>query len=168
MPHFEIKSKELIKDVHEWAAANKDRFKYLWPLRGGWEPWFQVEIAAFLIRKYPDLRIEREVSYPQPFGQLRADLVINEPDGVSDQIWIELKCQRSTDLKGHTLAEELMDDCLKLAVSPDGPNAVIGIFYSEQAEDAIKKTFQGLKNLNFHIENHEVGIFTHSWNVLEN
>ncbi|MDR1219348.1 MAG: hypothetical protein LBK73_07050 [Treponema sp.] len=58
---------------------------------GGWEAWFQVELAMHLVEKFQgNVSISREMSYPDKSA--RCDFYI-EYGGGRDPTYVELKCQ---------------------------------------------------------------------------
>jgi hypothetical protein len=60
---------------------------------GGWEGWFQVELARYLFSRLAalDIRIFREVSYPH--SGLRCDFCFGYGEEMRDITYVELKCQ---------------------------------------------------------------------------
>jgi hypothetical protein len=60
---------------------------------GGWEGWFQVELARYLFSKLAanDIVIAREVSYPG--SRFRCDFCFGYGEEMRDITYVELKCQ---------------------------------------------------------------------------
>lgn len=67
---------------------------FLSQMRGGWERWFQLELAYYIATQYSSLHtvtLEDTTVYDQP--ALRADLTITSPVLSKTTTVVELKCQ---------------------------------------------------------------------------
>lgn len=121
-----------LKIIGEWASENEGFIKHIWPQKGGWESWVQVEIYRYFVKKNHLYDISRE-QHVYKNSMKSADLVINKGIDEARNIIIEIKCQsfenRSNFCKG------LLDDINKLNndLSPDfrGSYLVVIGFYFE-------------------------------------
>ncbi len=78
--------------VRRWAHARQGRFRFTWPLKGGWEGWVQVELMAYFFEldRTQDIRREQPIYRNQ---RERVDLLLNcDADG-RDRIPVEIKAQ---------------------------------------------------------------------------
>ena len=103
---------QLIKYLSEWCTYRAEYFKYLWPLKGGWEAWVQADFAAYLVQKdglFPDqapIPIQREY----PINNQKIDLFFGAT--VENGFFAEIKCQSFGNWDAFT--NGLMDDVNKL------------------------------------------------------
>lgn len=98
---------QFIKDEN-----NKAKIDYLSSLKGGWERWFQLELAYFIhlyYEHYGYTVYTEENIYTNP--RFRLDLLIEKEDIAKH--YVELKCQvNGEDI--NKFAEFLSDDFLKM------------------------------------------------------
>lgn len=84
---------QFINYLSGWCAYRADFFKYLWPLKGGWEAWVQADFAAYIISTesfFPDIEtipIQREY----PINNQRIDLFFGQAP--ENGLFVEIKCQ---------------------------------------------------------------------------
>ncbi|MCX2494620.1 hypothetical protein OQX63_14130 [Pedobacter sp. PF22-3] len=57
---MEIDYQTFLKYLKDWCEERSDYIKQCWPLRGSWEAWVQIDFAAYMHSKYPDVDILRE------------------------------------------------------------------------------------------------------------
>ncbi|KAK0729465.1 hypothetical protein B0H67DRAFT_558879 [Lasiosphaeris hirsuta] len=87
-----------IQFIKNWIEHNIDRVECAYNLKGGWEGWAQVELAAAMRDQYQAYqpRVEREMEI-QPASHQRCDIVfrIAQQPGIlkSGCSFIELKCE---------------------------------------------------------------------------
>lgn len=67
-------------------VVNNEMAAHLCLSSGGWEGWLQCELWSHLVSKGD--AAEREVSYPDPYNNLRCDLVSMHK---SAELWVEIK-----------------------------------------------------------------------------
>ncbi len=130
---------QLIKYLSEWCSYRADFFKYLWPLKGGWEAWVQADFAAYLVQKeglFTDLEsipIQREY----PINNQRIDLFFGAT--VENGFFAEIKCQSFGNWNMFTngLTEDInkLTELQKVAAQNNVPisTAVIGIGFEQAA-----------------------------------
>lgn len=126
--------------VTQWASANVNRIRLVWPLAGGWEAWAQAEIAGHINANVQDAWIERE-AYVYP-DRARADFLVNNPfeNPSSDEIVVEMKCESLRNWAG--FIDGLRYDTWKL----NGPMRLglggarkisLGLFFSPESEEQL-------------------------------
>jgi hypothetical protein len=147
-------------EMFNYAAQNYQKFKYFWPLGGGWEAWVQAEVAAYIVQKDSTYEIAREPRELYNNTQV-PDWGLNLQMGGSERIAVELKCQRGRDLDGKTFVNEIRSDAQKLNAGnlPQGvKKLVVGIYYSVGAFDGIRQ-LHTLTPQNHNQYGGEVGVF---------
>lgn len=78
--------------VKAWGQARQNDFKFMWPVKGGWEGWIQVDLTAFILSKNNTVDILRE-QHIYTNARKAVDLLINASDDPAKQIAVELKAQ---------------------------------------------------------------------------
>lgn len=74
----DINSQQLLYYIYNWAEQNASRIRSKWPLKGGYEAWFQAEIASFMVEQDSTIKVLREWSI---YGTgRRVDLLINSDE----------------------------------------------------------------------------------------
>jgi hypothetical protein len=88
-----MRIEEFLKDISNYDFANAAKLTVSSEISGGWEVWFQVELALYLVSKFGENNIEiiREKPYPTRGG--RCDFYIEYGTAGRDETYIELKCQ---------------------------------------------------------------------------
>jgi len=88
----ELTCDQFIEYVARWIEVDEANISRVWPTKGGWEGWAQVEICSRIVATDSRYQIERE---QHPYGASRkaSDFFLNVNCPVSQQVIIELKCQ---------------------------------------------------------------------------
>jgi hypothetical protein len=127
--------------LHAWATERSDRFQFLWPLKGGWEGWIQVDVMAFLLARYGTDDVLREQSIYSNAKQ-RVDLILNM-DAMEDRsrIPVEIKAQ-SMDNRD-AFVPGVHKDMLKLRTKrrPDFQGCeclMVGLCFEQNAYDQLR------------------------------
>jgi len=135
-----ISTADFMTLVSQWAAANVERIRLVWPLAGGWEAWAQAEIAGYINANVEDSWIEREARVYPDGG--RADLLVNNPfeNPAADEIVVELKCESLRNWAG--FVDGLRYDTWKLGggmrMGLDAAGKIsVGLFFSPETEDQL-------------------------------
>lgn len=120
-------------------GARPPGFKPYWPVRGGWEAWIQVEIAAAILNRDPTADVQREVSiFTAP--RERVDLLLNGGEPSPATLAVELKAQsfynRTTFVAGALADVEKLADRRQPAWRVGGACA-LAIAFDPAAVDAL-------------------------------
>jgi hypothetical protein len=88
IPQFE-------RGVSAWAQERSRQFQYLWPVKGGWEGWVQVDLISYFIALDGTNDIQREKSIYTNTRE-RVDLLLNDDAEIAlvpdvDKIPVEMK-----------------------------------------------------------------------------
>lgn len=116
-------------------SDNLDKLKYMSNLNGGWERWFQLELAYYYANIYKhDPRVSlTEVIYGEE--SKRCDLVFFNVT-TNSNIYLEIKCQTThQDLK--MFSTKLRDDYKKM-IEYKKPVTVLGLF-KESIDDCVRR-----------------------------
>lgn len=133
---------EFVSQTIAWAASRRDRFRYNFPVKGGWEAWIQVDLCAFILARNSTYDILREQGiFTTPAK--RADLLLNAQLAAVQRIPVEMKSESfenhgnfvggvSADLAkigNERTPAYSQSSCVNLAVafSPGNLNAVLAL-----------------------------------------
>ncbi len=154
-----IRYENFRNQVFAWANQHQARFKYFWPLNGGWEHWVQAEVAAHIINADSRYEILREQNIYT--NNQTADWALNQQTGGDERIAVELKCQRGTDPTGTTFTNDINNDAAKLRGNlPVGvQTALVGIYYSQGAQNGIQNNYRFTSQNRERYNNNEIGVF---------
>ena len=75
-----------------WSAGHDNYFKRLWPVKGGWEGWIQVDLTAFVLQCNDTVDILREQRIYRNERQA-TDLLINASSAAPSVFPVEIKAQ---------------------------------------------------------------------------
>lgn len=124
---MEIDYQAFITYLKEWCEERSTYIKQCWPLRGSWEAWVQIDFAAYMHAKYPNVDILRESEiYKLRFNskgkksskQPAVDWLIN--GNAADpkyRIAVELKCLSAGPLV-NSIADPQQVDSLNISKQP--------------------------------------------------
>ena len=71
---------------------NRDKITFLMQKRGGWERWFQLELAYWIARDFKQYEVELE-THDYVNGALRTDILLTK--GTEYKTAVELKCEQA-------------------------------------------------------------------------
>jgi len=112
----DINSQQLLYYIYNWAEQNASRIRSKWPLKGGYEAWFQAEIASFIVEQDSTIRVLRECRIYEN-GQ-RADLLINSDEieypAILPAISIPVEIKADSFLNHNMFLTGVKDDIEKL------------------------------------------------------
>ena len=143
-----VKIDQVYNSLSNWIdSLNPQKLDSLWPLKGGWEGWAQVDYAAFTYKADSTIDLLRE----QPIfinDRQKVDWLFNDESAsvTKEKIAIELKCESlpQWERSKNYFIGALQDDEQKLNVVnlkagyKDCIRVVVGIFFSPQANEAVK------------------------------
>lgn len=74
---------------------NRDKITFLMQKRGGWERWFQLELAYWIARDFKQYKVELE-THDYVNGALRTDILLTKTTSSSEyKTVVELKCEQA-------------------------------------------------------------------------
>lgn len=89
-----MRIEQVVSELCRGNSSFRDKIEYLSQATGGWERWFQLELAYYIRQNFSsnyDIRLENNAVYPdEPY---RADLTLTNRATHRMQTIVELKCQ---------------------------------------------------------------------------
>ena len=154
--------------VVQWAASRNCAFKHYWPVKGGWEGWIQVDLAASILKADNSIHVLRD--QPIYCTNDRVDLLLNA-SSLGKQVAMEIKAQSFDNRGKFALAvQEDMNrltfqrddkfsraDCLMLAL-PFDRIALDQVLAMEWRNRRVFRNFSGF------IEKPEIACCMAAWN----
>lgn len=155
-----IGENEFKKYLCQWVEARS--LETLPFVRGGWEDWIQVDLAAFLLKKDALMDVVRE-QFVFTYPRWRCDLLFNGNRGIAGNYGIvEIKAQSVGN--GATTVAGMQADLAKVmlhlgAAYRDGWQAVVGFVIDQATHEALDATrWEGRKAFGELIEKDGVAV----------